>query len=1578
MKSLMNPILKFFRFTEMKSFMLLKKSLVTILMLGISMMFSHQSEATHMMGADITYKCLDSLRFEVTVTYYRDCRGVPLGRGQFTITCPSGGSQNVNLIRQSIKEITPLCATAAAKCNPVNQRSGDGIEAHTYTAILDFNRAPLSSLKNCSDKIRMTTSIPARNSDINTGAANQNFFTYAELDLKKAPCNSTPSLTSEPISILCCNQPFFFNNGALDITDFDSLSYSWAPPLRGWNQQIGYSGQNYAYNHPFKAFYPGSLKPPFNNINAKPPIGIYLDPVTGDIIFTPTRCDEVTVAVIQVKEWRKDTNGVYQEIGVTHRDLQFITKNCPDNNPPEIKGPFSYDVCEGSQLCFDVRTDDKQFIPPPPLQPAPPDTVTNSWNRGIPGATYTIINPTDRLQTGRFCWTPGANTASDLPYSFTVTARDNACPLNAVSVRAFRVRVKPRAQAERLIDTLDCGKYAFESDPIDGFKGTPSYRWTLLDSNRNIVFDKKQGYFTSTGNFLSTSQFDSIQFRTGGLYIIQHDINNLPINCPSTFYDSLVVPPLLEVDLSLGEDTFVCAGTDLTFRPFLKNAQPPLTYQWSTMGVTDDGDFEDNITSDPINNLDSFVLRVPGVQYDTAVSVLITDNIGCTAEDTVQVFLKANPIAILPPDDRICTYDSVTLVPNLNLAFWIDRENGDTLVQGDTLAKEWFYNGEWVPFSIADSVTINREGAFVLRVSDSLNCQDTDTFFLEVNDTVTALAGPDQIVCAEDLYTITAGGLDTVGTGKSGFYRWNNITGGLDRIIGTNQSYDRYGVNQLDNDSTYRLELYVTEGGVQCFDDDTVIIVVDQLPVIALGTDESVCCDAGVLALNFKINTPTGLPATGGWSSTVIPELVNNNQFLIDSACGYIDDARDNRAFHAVYTYQEPTTLCFNSDSIEIVVNKLPNLILQEADKCQDAGSIRLDDEVVISPSNTSLGSPSWTCLECNGNDFNNMLENRGPDFAPDFWLNVDETNYTIQNPDKDTVTLEFTYVNQYGCRARDTVDIRIWRVPVIEFSRNRDLCFDEGEISLDDLTGINLTDGTWSCYDSIGFEACGNLGGITGDTINTFNTINDNATHTWMMRYYHIATGCPAENFIPITVNPLPVINLTPLDPNQFCEGNAPLLLLASPAGGSWTDPEDPAAITGGNQYNPSTAQVFNQFTTMFYDYTSPTTGCSNVDSIQARTDKQPSITPIADTTFCRDQGQTQIILPYNLEAEDADNISWLAANTFGNSARASVSPYSDTDDETLTLNLQNAKADTFRIIIFAEPIFGSSCLQVDDAFDVIVNPIPDASILNSVPFDCNPVSTDLDIQINNDVNLATSAFDWDLGEGGSAATQTASATYTTDGTNNISVIVTSEHGCDTTLTSAVDVYPIPEASFTPNPNNYTTAALPRFSFNNTSRVDPILGSTIDQNDWDFGDWNVDTDTSTEVDPTHIYPKDTGSYMVTLTVTTNYGCTDTAMRRVVIGPDLIVFIPNAFTPDQAGPDENEGFKAIISGEKTMELTIFNRWGEILFQSTDKEEQWDGSYQGEYAQQDVYAYTLKVTALNDEEYSYSGTITLIR
>ena len=330
-----------------------------------------------------------------------------------------------------------------------------------------------------------------------------------------------------------------------------------------------------------KAYFVGSFSPPYSNPNADPPIGIFLDPETGDLIFTPTECGQEAVVVMQITEWRKNSKGKYENVGITRRDMQFIVQNCPANNPPKITNKvFKYSVCAGTQLCFDVTTEDKPFVPPPPAKTPDPDTVNLTWNRGIPGATFTIKNTKAREKVGTFCWTPKKNQASDLPYTFTATAIDDACPKNAITTRSFSIVVKPLAEAERDVDTFDCGKYSIESKVFPNFKTPASYFWELSDSN-NLALGRNYYYFKSNNGTKSNKVIDTIQFRKGGKYIIHHRVNN-SVNCPTDYFDTLVVPPLLEVDLALGPDTFVCAGTTLRLGAKVAHGVPSFKYQWFT------------------------------------------------------------------------------------------------------------------------------------------------------------------------------------------------------------------------------------------------------------------------------------------------------------------------------------------------------------------------------------------------------------------------------------------------------------------------------------------------------------------------------------------------------------------------------------------------------------------------------------------------------------------------------------------------------------------------------------------------------------------------------------------------------------------------------------------------------------------------------------------------------------------------------------------------------------------------------------------------------------------------------------
>ncbi|MFT5157351.1 MAG: hypothetical protein ACI83I_001912, partial [Bacteroidia bacterium] len=1006
----------------------------------------HQTaQADHIIGSDFSYKCSstnDSI-YEIIYNFYRDCNGCyVLGQSpkcgtsencaststaptSLNVICKKSGGKvsSLTMKRTSIVDITKTCKKVKSRCaQPCNGSFPYGIEKHTFEGTLDLRNA----IKAGCCTFEITALLYVRSALITTGQQQQTFFTSCEINACLSKCNTSPTLTNDPVAILCCNQPYIFNNGAVDFAEFDSISYSFAPSYKALNSQTSYNGSRSPTN-PISAYWPGGLKFPYANPASNPPIGIYLDPQTGDIIFTPTKCDEVAVVVIEMVEWRKDTAGKYQRIGATRRDMQFIVMSCPGNNPPTITNTkFGFSVCEGEQLCINVDTDDKVKVPPPPAATPPPDTVDLKWNRGIPGATFTILDTTARLKTGRFCWTPPVGTASSLPYTFTVTVTDDACPLAASATRSFQIKVDPIAIADRNIDTLDCGKYSVKSTISSNFQTPAKYTWQLRDSSGNIIFNRKQAYFQSTGVFISRKQSDTIIFRQGGKYIIQHTISNAP-NCPNDYYDTLIVPPLLEIDLAVGPDTFICKNSTIRLQPRTTNAQNPVSFLWGT--------------GDTTSYLDVSFLDTSKIKR---VYVEIIDGSGCSAWDSVTVFLKENPYVYIGPDRRICTYDTIHLTPNDSLAYWIDpRDTSNTKIrQGDTLYKTWALNGTII--SSDSAIIANIDGQYIIRVTDSIGCFGADTVNLIVNDTVKANAGMDQTVCWDDVLKIKAKGLDTAGNAKSGGYDWYDITKPPVRThLGKADSLSY----QIKTTTSFELALFVKEDTTTCYHKDSIKVTVNPLPTFKMPPAKELCCDAGVL--NLRLDEDAN--AKGGtWSCAVNPTFISSgNVFETALACG----GTTSKTSWITYTYVDPSTACFNKDSFEIKVNPLPIVTIRNGYFCQDKGTVNLkNDKIIVSPGNPSIGRQEWNCLDCKTYDWTKILKDNGsgaPGAPQDFYLDIGETTVPLGAKDSDTIVIEFVYRSQFGCYNRDTATIAITKVPKITFRAFPELCWDEGKVDL-------------------------------------------------------------------------------------------------------------------------------------------------------------------------------------------------------------------------------------------------------------------------------------------------------------------------------------------------------------------------------------------------------------------------------------------------------------------------------------------------------------------------------------------------
>ena len=1521
--------------------------------------FNSKVNATHMMGADITYKCLGNNKYEITIKMYRDCRGVPIGAPGSTILCGGNSIASFTPTEIRVRDVTPTCAGAGKPCNPQNTYgTGTGVEEHTYTYTYDFTTAK----KNGCCKVTIGTGQCCRNGAITTGAASQNFWTTAEIDICTKKCNSSPSLTSEPVAILCCNQPYFYNNGASDTTDFDSLSYSWDDPLQSFSSKTSWAGGKSSQS-PFSDYWPqGYDKNKGPNPSTNPPIGTYLDKETGDIIFTPTDCSESTVASIKVTEWRKDTTGRYVVIGVTHRDIQFWVQTCPDNNPPLLYGPFKQEVCAGTQICWTIASDDKQFIPPPPLKPNPPDTVRLTWNRGIPGGTFTIIDAKDRLQRGRFCWTPKKNQASDLPYTFTVTARDNACPRNAVTVKSYSVKVKQIAETNRSYKKLICGAYAVESKIVANFKGTPKYDWIVTDSINKFV-DGSYYYFKPSKSLKSSKAKDTIQFRKGGKYIITHSINNPPLNCPSTYFDTIIVPPLLEVDLALGPDSFVCAGTTLRLGAKAANGLPRFTYKWFTPIAFD--------KKDTNTYIDVFMST-----HDTMFMVEITDDNKCTAFDTVSVFLKPNPKVDMGPDLRICWYGEVTLTPNAKNAYWVDPQIGDTLIQGDTLWWMWSRNG--IGFSTDTTATFTERGLYTAKVIDSLGCNWTDSMYLFVNDTLYPNAGPDQIKCWNDTLILNASGLDTVANDKKGTYIWYR---GLPKVPPGLSTKEKWMFKIQDSDN-YLLELQVQEDTTRCWGYDTVYIKVNPLPTLTLATPQKFCCDYGNIALGSAFY---GSPTGGNWSCRQNPSYVVGNSFLTPIAC----DPKKSGTFRLIYVYQEPTTSCINKDSTMFTINPLPPLMVKGGYYCQDKMEAVLRPHIVAPINLNSMVDVQWKVLRSlkkpSGglNTVTDLIYDADASLNYDFRLKVDSSTIDIGSLPKDSLVFEITIQDGQGCFNKDTLIIFIWKVPVITFNIFPDLCIDAGKVDLKKISNVQPNDGCWTVIDTPGFKSKNFLlPGMMGcDSINTFLLNLQNGPGLYKMRYTHTASGCPVQRDTNLRINALPTVDIS-ISPKgdfgKFCEIDADVTLNASPSGGTWSS--SVPGVIGGGKFKPTSvpAGERDKWITLTYYYMHPTTKCDTSKTLKVFVQNKPIvdiITPDIDT--CR---SNLMNLTLRANYQYTSKINWVHSADPIRASFESNNQLSNQNPVTFTIRPRSDSATTLMVTCFTEQ--EGVCPFSQDAMTITIHPRPHAIVSIDDPDGCVPHTVNFLTKITNGVDSSKSKYNWENTKDQLtfSALQSPTNKFNIIDSNKVFLKISSEFGCDTLIgPMPILVYPLPKADFTPNPNNRTTAALPRFRFTNESTTKQlVLNSKIVNNFWNFGDLKLETDTSSKTNPEYYYTNDTGQYKVKLVVTTNHGCKDSIEHLVVIDPDILVFIPNVFTPDGSGPLKNDKFWVQASGFITYQILIFNRWGELLYEATSLDKPWDGIYKGEPCQMDAYVYHVNITSYAGELYKYNGTVLLIR
>ncbi len=488
-------------------------------------LFPMSSTATHISGADLTYRWISGNTYEITLTLYRDCSGIA-APNSVTInyksaSCGSNNNITLNKVSGTGLEITQPCSTATTTCNG---GSNPGIQKYEYIGTVTLGSA-------CSDWV-FSYSVCCRNCAITTLTYTPNNCsgvpaTYVEATLNNltSPANSSPVYTNPPLSFLCLGQTFHYNHGVYD-ADGDSLVYSLITPRSA-------QGTNVVFDAGYSATSPISSSPALT-INA----------ANGDMTMNPSQV-EVAVMAILINEYR---NGVL--IGTVVRDMEVWTQACSNLLPTAtgINGTNNYSTiaCPGNPITFNINSNDLDVA----------QSLTMSWNNGIPGATFNVSSASHPV--GTFSWTPTAADARAQPYTFTVTVQDDACPANAYQTYSYSITV-PQFTASISGVNSNCGSPLTGSASVTATGNGPfQYLWS------------------PGGNTTS-----SISNLAGGTYsVLVTNANGCTLN-PSVTISS---PSILNANLT-GITQVTCFGLNNgSVSVNASGGTSPYTYSWSPSG----------------------------------------------------------------------------------------------------------------------------------------------------------------------------------------------------------------------------------------------------------------------------------------------------------------------------------------------------------------------------------------------------------------------------------------------------------------------------------------------------------------------------------------------------------------------------------------------------------------------------------------------------------------------------------------------------------------------------------------------------------------------------------------------------------------------------------------------------------------------------------------------------------------------------------------------------------------------------------------------------------------------------------
>ena len=1178
-------------------------------------------------------------------------------------------------------------------------------------------------------------------------------------------------------------------------------------------------------------------------------------------------------------------------------------------------------------------------------------------------------------QTNQYVGNTIVPTAGDIP-SFTtqnlstiiqtdtiiVTPNFNGC--NGIS-DSFVITVRPTPTVYPIADQSLC-VYTYTNPVVfNGNMGNvATYAWT----NNNTVINSN----ISSGN----DSIPSFQVQNPGNTIVVATITVTPeaygcFGIPETFTISSVDPIPTVIPTA---DIILCAGSQTGTIDFQPN-DPTIIYHWTNDNISI------GLVGAGTSDISNFQVQNSGIANQTAHVIVTPEYNGCFGlSDTFNITVKPIPnVFITPLYDSLCANQNTAYVDftgdiaGTNFS-WTNNNTLIGLVGSGT--------GDITSF-IATNISNNIETATITVTPDFNGCSGTpQTTTITVNPISTVVLPTQPIYyCHGDSITDIIFNGNNPGT----IYQWTNNNTAINLPssgVGNILSF------QVTNSDVVNYEAIITVQpilngcpGIL----DSFKIIVKPIPTVYTPANQFLCANQASALVDFQGNMT---------DSTVF------NWFNTNVSIGLLNPTLTGGSGNI------PSFVATNVGQLTQVANVIvvPTLngCIGIADTFQytvyPISTVNLVNDTVctgdfVNQLNFVGSNPTatyeWTCYNTIG-----LNPLTGFDSIPGF------TAFNSGTTPQDGLIVVTPYVG--GCPGvNDTLHIVVNPRPIITPSPDQIVC--ANDITAPIVFGSNISGTTYAWQNSnisIGLASSGTTDITSFTSINTDATglISQNGTII-VTPYYN---GCSGLNdTLSITVNPLPVVNAG-LD-TTLCFGQH---LLLTGSGTATTYSWDNGAINGVPYY-PSA-------TTLFTVTGTDNNLCQNTDQILVTylLDLPPVVSAGPDTAICFSQSITlngsgnALVYNWNNNVLDGQAFNPAQTDTYiviGTAANGCIA--SDTM-ELIVHPLPIVSINVVDSILCAGEqalLWGSGALTyvwdnnvIDNvpftpnatdtytmigydqfgctdtaSISVVVNPMPNVLFSSDMNFGgCLPFSPTFTDQTGANGNGPTSAsVVWYFGNGASS-NQLGSETniYDSYGCYDVTLVSTTANGCTDSLTLQ-DFVCVNElvASFTPDPLSQPISN-PVFEFTNTS-----VNATEFQ--WFFGDGTESDFVSTN----HTYDS-IGCYQVILVASAQDGCTDTAVQVVCVKDEVIIYVPNTFTPD--GDGLNDIFLPILTAgyrPGTYEFAIYNRWGERFFYTEDVDQGWDGTFKGNEVQVGTYTYTIKFkSSMDNNVYTFNGHVNLIR